>query len=122
MFVRARRAGTAGLLAFACAGAADPAPAERPAQDAPECILIQSIDTWKALGADRLVVWVLPGRRAYEVELVARCPGLLFADAIGITSIGRRTCDASGEAVIVDGVPCPIRAIHPYAPDGAGGD
>lgn len=68
------------------------------------------LDGWRAIDRDSLIVWTTPFK-PYLIELRRPAWGLNFAQAIGVSSVGR-TVHAKLDTVYVDGFRYPIKSIH----------
>jgi hypothetical protein len=116
---------TTSLLAALCGCSADPTrPDVRPRQLPDltlDCIVVRSIDDWKVLDSQTLVIYAPTRQTAYLVELLSSCDPLRNAEVIGIESRqGGRLCSLAGDALIVGAQRCPIGAIRPYQAEGTG--
>ena len=79
--------------------------------------LVRSIDSWRPIDRDTLIVWTSPSR-PYLVELSRRSPELRHAMAIGLTSTAGSVYERF-DSVVVGGLRYRIEAIYELDPEAA---
>ena len=102
----------AGATLTGCASTEDGERARLPASTG-ECVFIRTLDSWRAIDRESLVIYAPSRNHPYKVDLLIPCQGLRFAETIAFTSRDNRLCDFRREAIIVDGQRCPIGRIEP---------
>ena len=116
-----RSLGALALLAVSACAASLPGPGERMAkrlaeveQHAREPVAefhFWKMDRWESLGPTALAVWTNPNE-AYLITVQRPCTGLDFADAVGVTSSGRRVSQRF-DFVTFEHQRCRIAEIRP---------
>ena len=104
----------AGASLSGCASTEDGERARLPASTG-ECVFIRTLDSWRAIDRESLVIYAPSRNHPYTVDLLIPCQGLRFAETIAFTSRDSRLCDFRREAIIVDGQRCPIGRIEPIS-------
>jgi hypothetical protein len=101
----------AATLAVSCAAAAaENKPAER--RDDNACVFFRSIDDFRALDRDHLIIWAPSRRDAYLVELGMPLPDLTFSTRLALVDSNGdgRLCGFGMDRVIVGSAIFPQRS------------
>jgi hypothetical protein len=119
--------GLAALLTVGCAGdSGDPSAKGKPAKTAKRqakktlpksegnCISPRAVTSFRVLDRNRILVNSYPQR---VIELYDSCDGVRFMEELTFAGTGGIICDYRSDAMIVDGVRCPIAAIRDYEAD-----
>lgn len=103
----------AGAAAVAACASTDESGGLPPLREVPgsvdECVLLPTVDDWRALDRDSLLL-MSAGRPRYRVD-VAVCQSLELFETIRLVSHDARLCTYGGDAVVVDGTRCAIVRI-----------
>ncbi len=78
------------------------------------CINPRAVTNFKVLDRSRILVDTYPAR---VIELYDSCDGVRFMEELTFAGTGGIICDYRSDALIVQGVRCPIAAIKDYEAD-----
>lgn len=109
------------LICFAGAAQASSVTSDHDGFTGPERVseihAFRSIDGWRPIDDDTLIVWATPFR-PYLLELSRRSFDLRFADVIGVTSTAGTVYEKFDD-IVVGGLRYPIKAIYKLDPESA---